>query len=110
MAFVLKYQESVYRKQIGLLEGHLARLQECYDEMERLKTNMFTFWDDENAQDAATLLNKTMLRVKNEKSRATKLLTYYSSTVDYVSGANTAISELTGDAFNALDKLGGMIE
>lgn len=110
MSFILKYQQSAYERQIGLLEGHLARLQDCYDEMERLRENMFTFWSDENAQTAGIMLNKTMQRVRNEKSRATKLLTYYSSTVEYVSGADSAITDLSDEAFGALDKLGGLME
>lgn len=110
MSFTLKYKQSTYERQISLLEGHLNRLQDCYDEMEKLKGEMFSFWNDDNAQTAGVMLDKTMQRVRNEQSRAKKILAYYSSTVTYISGADEALKELSEEAFGALDKLGGMIE
>ena len=107
--FILKYQQSVYEQKIATLQGHLARLDDCYSEMEKLKANMFTFWNDENARNAAKMLDETMIRVKNEKNRATKILNNYTSTVTYVQGANDAIGSLSQDAFSALGALGGMI-
>jgi prefoldin subunit 5 len=110
MGFVLNYQASVYNQQIQTIQGHLGRLQTCYDNMERLKTEIWTFWNDERAREAGIMLDKTMQRVRNEMSRATKLMNVYTSTVTYVTDADAAMEDLKDDAFGALDSLGGMIE
>ncbi len=109
MGFVLNYQASVYNQQIATIEGHLGRLQTCYENMARLKEEIWTFWNDERAREAGIMLDKTMQRVRNEMSRATKLLNVYSSTVTYVTGADNAMEDLKDEAINALDTLGGMI-
>ena len=110
MGFVLNYASSVYQQQIATIEGHLNRLQTCYDNMEKLRGDIWTFWNDERAQEAGIMLDKTMQRVRNEMNRARKVLNVYSSTVTYVSGADDSIEELKNDAFSALESLGGMLE
>lgn len=110
MSFILNYTSSVYQQQIATIEGHLSRLQTCYDNMEKLKGEIWTFWNDERAREAGIMLDKTMQRVRNEMNRANKLLNVYSSTVTYVTGADDSIEELKDDAFNALESLGGMLE
>lgn len=106
MAFILKYSKAQYQAKITELEGYYAQLEQHLQKMEELKSQMFTFWDDKNAQTTGQILAIEIRSVRSAMDRTNDMLTFYKSAVEKLGGTDGAVGDLLQDALSLLGGLG----
>lgn len=106
MAFTLKFSKSQYMAKISELEGYYAQLEQHLARMEELKSEMFNFWDDPNAQTAGQVLAIQIRSVRSAMDRTSDMLNFYKSAVEKLGGTDSAVKDLISDALNLLSGLG----
>lgn len=106
--FVLKYQKKTYEDYFDNVEKHLKRLEQNLTELQGLKEQMFTFWNDETARMAGEMLTKQIRTVKNEINTVNSWLTTYRTVTDQLDRGSEFIENAANEAFSALDAVGGL--
>lgn len=102
MALNIKYTKAQYQAKISELEGYYSQLEQHLARMQELKSQMFNFWDDSNAQTTGQILAIQIRSVQNAMDRTTDTLTFYKSAIEKLDGANLSVSDLLGDALSIL--------
>ena len=106
MAFILKYSKAQYQAKISELEGYYAQLEQHLARMEELKSQMFNFWDDPNAQTAGQVLAAEIRSVRSAMDRTSDMLNLYKSSVESMGGTDSAVKDLLSDALSVLGSMG----
>ena len=105
--FILKYSQAQYQAKISELESYYAQLEQHLQTMENLKSNMFSFWDDKNAQTDGQILAMEIRNVRSAMDRTNDMLTFYKSAVEKLGGTDSAVDDLLQGALNLLSGMGG---
>lgn len=105
MAFILKYSKAQYQAKISELEGYYAQLEQHLQRMEDLKSEMYNFWNDKNAQTTGQILAIEIRAVRSAMDRTNDMLTFYKSAVDKLGGTDSAVGDLLQEALNLLSGL-----
>ena len=106
MSIVVNYTKAQYVAKITELEGYYRSLESHLARMEELKSQMFNFWDDENARKTGEILAIEIRQVRNAMTRTSDLLTFFKSTVEKLDGANLNVGNVLSDALGILGGLG----
>lgn len=106
MSISVKYTKAQYEAKIAELEGYYMQLEEHLARMEDLKSQMFNFWDDSNAQMVGQVLAVEIRSVRTAMDRTKDMLIFYKSAVEKLDGANLSASGLLQDALGILSSLG----
>ena len=106
MSFVLKYSKAQYMAKITELEGYYAQLQSHLTRMEDLKSQMFQFWNDKNAQTTGQILAIQIRSVRSAMDRTNDMLTFYKSAVEELGGTDNALGGMLQDALSMLTGIG----
>lgn len=104
-SIVINYSKAQYTEKITELEGYYAMLQEHLNRMEELKTQMFDFWDDEDARTAAKALQEQIIKVKNQMEYTALTLTNFRTTVAEMDSTKSLVGSDLEKAISAV--LGG---
>lgn len=102
---VLKYTKAQYLGKIQVLEGQYSRLQSHLETMEGYKEKINSFWHDDKAKDAYAALNKQIQNLRTAMEQCNKTLIMYKEIVEQMEGTNITVSDLLGDAVNAVNLL-----
>ena len=106
MAFILKYSKAQYLAKISELEGYYGQLEQHLQRMEDLKSQMFQFWNDKNAQTTGQILAIEIRSVRSAMDRTNDMLTFYRSTVEQLGGTDGAVGDILQQALSMLSGLG----
>ena len=106
--FVLKYQKQVYTDKYNAVNRILGRLETNLGELEDLKSEMFTFWNDEAARLAGDLLVDQIQLVKNQINLTKSWLKTYESVTDELGRSSEFISDVASSAKSALEAVGSL--
>lgn len=106
MAISVRYTKAQYQAKIAELEGYYALLEQHLARMIELKDQMFTFWDDSNAQTTGQILVIRINSVRSAMDRTHEMLTFYRSAVEKMDGANLSVGTLLEEALGILGGLG----
>lgn len=107
MAFILKYSKGQYQAKIAELESYYAQLETHLQKMEDLKSRMFSFWNDKNAQITGQILAIEIRSVRSAMDRTNDMLRFYRTAVEELGGTDGAVSDLLQEALGMLGGLGG---
>ena len=77
MAVTIKYTKAQYQAKIDELEAYYNELARHLTTLENLKSQMFNFWNDENARKAADSLVNTIAKVKGEMNYTREMIIMY---------------------------------
>lgn len=102
MALTVKYTQAQYQAKITELEGYYAQLEQHLTRMQELKSQMFNFWDDPNAQTTGQILAVQIRNVQNAMDRTSDTLSFYKSAIEKLDGVNISVGDLLGDALSIL--------
>ena len=102
MALIVKYTKAQYQAKITELEGYYNQLAQHLARMQELKSQMFNFWDDANAQKTGLILSNEIRSVQNAMDRTSDTLTFYKSAIDKLDGADLSVGDILGDALSIL--------
>lgn len=76
-SLMLNYTKKQYEEKIGELETYNVKLQQHLTELEGLKSQIPTFWKDEQGEKAAKSIEKALTQVKSASKRIKDLRTMY---------------------------------
>lgn len=102
MAFTVRYTQAQYQAKIAELEGYYNQLNQHLERMNSLKSEMFNFWDDANAQTTGQILAVEIRHVQNTMDRVNDTLTFYKSAIEKLEGANISVGDILGDVLGLL--------
>jgi len=102
MALTVKYTKAQYQAKISELEGYYNQLAQHLARMQELRSQMFNFWNDSNAQTTGQILSVQIRSVQNAMDRTTDTLIFYKSAIEKLDGANLSVGDLLGDALKIL--------
>lgn len=100
--FIFNYTKDVYEAKVTELTNLIARLQNHWDELENLKDEIPSFWDDDNAKKANDAIFLTMERTKDAMDVAQRLLDNFKETISNLDNSQTTLGEFIGDALGIL--------
>lgn len=103
---VLKFDKATYLAKITELEGLYKQLEQHLGTMEKLKQEMFNFWNDDEGREAGKVLTEQIRILRNSMDKINQTLTFYRSAVDELSSAKTAAGTAIGTALELLKLLG----
>ena len=106
MAVVIKYTKAQYQAKIDELEAYYSELARHLTNLENLKSQMFDFWNDENARKAADSLVNTIVNVKGEMNYTREMIIMYKNIVAKLDSTNASMSDLLEEASSILNLLG----
>ncbi len=106
MAVVIKYTKAQYQAKIDELEAYYSELARHLTNLENLKSQMFDFWNDENARKAADSLVNTIAKVKGEMNYTREMIIMYKNIVAKLDSTNASMSDLLEEASSMLKLLG----
>ena len=106
MAVVIKYTKAQYQAKIDELEAYYSELARHLTNLENLKSQMFDFWNDENARKAADSLVNTIVKVKGEMNYTREMIIMYKNIVAKLDSTNASMSDLLEEASSILNLLG----
>ena len=106
MAFILKYSKGQYQAKIAELEGYYAHLNTHLQKMEDLKSQMFNFWNDKNAQITGQILAIEIRSVRSAMDRTNDMLVFYRTAVEELGGTDGAVGDLLEETLSLLGGLG----
>lgn len=100
--FVVKYTKAQYQAKITELEGYYNQLDQHVARMQDLKSKMFSFWEDANAQTAGQILAAQIRDVQKTMDRTNATINFYKSAIDQLDGANFSVGDILKDALSVL--------
>lgn len=106
MAVVIKYTKAQYQSKIDELEAYYNELARHLTNLENLKSQMFDFWNDENARKAADSLVNTITKVKGEMNYTREMIIMYKNIVAKLDSTNASMSDFLEEASSMLNLLG----
>lgn len=106
MSILVNYTKAQYEAKVVELEGYYNMLSQHLTKMEELKSKMFEFWDDENAQKTGLLLSVKIGSVRDTMDSTNESILFYKSTIEKLDGANLSVGDMIGDALGILGGLG----
>lgn len=106
MAVVIKYTKAQYQAKIDELEAYYSELARHLTNLENLKSQMFDFWNDENARKAADSMVNTIAKVKGEMNYTREMIIMYKNIVAKLDSTNASMSDLLEEASSMLKLLG----
>lgn len=106
MAVTIKYTKAQYQAKIDELEAYYNELARHLTTLENLKSQMFNFWNDENARKAADSLVNTIAKVKGEMNYTREMIIMYKNIVAKLDSTNASMSDLLEEASSMLKLLG----
>ena len=106
MAVVIKYTKAQYQAKIDELEAYYSELARHLTNLENLKSQMFDFWNDENARKAEDSLVNTIAKVKGEMNYTREMIIMYKNIVAKLDSTNASMSDLLEEASSMLKLLG----
>lgn len=105
MALIVKYSQAQYQAKITELEGYYNQLSQHLATMQDLKNQMYTFWEDENAQKAGQVLAEEIRHVTTTMDRTHETIAFYKSSIEKLDGVNVDVGGLFQDALSVLGTL-----
>lgn len=102
MSIVVNYTKAQYQAEIAELEGYYNQLSTHLSRMEELKSQIFEFWDDENAQKSANVLVTQIRHVQSTMDRTSEMISFYKSAIEEMDGVNLKIGDLLESAIKIL--------
>ena len=106
MAVVIKYTKAQYQAKIDELEAYYSELARHLTNLENLKSQMFDFWNDENARKAEDSLVNTIAKLKGELNYTREMIIMYKNIVAKLDSTNASMSDLLEEASSMLKLLG----
>lgn len=102
MAIIINYAKKDYLAKITELEGYHKQLSEHLGKMQEYKSQIPNFWEDENAQLAAQILNNQIRSTERTMAQVEDNLTFYRSIVEKLGGVGDSTSELLKKALSII--------
>lgn len=102
MAFSIVYTKGQYLAKISELEGYYDKLNQHLERMQALKSEMYNFWEDANAQKTGLILTSEIRHVQNSMDRVHDSLSFYKSTIEKLDGTNQAIGDFLEEVIGFL--------
>ena len=106
MALTVKYTQAQYQAKIVELEGYYHQLEQHLARMQELKSQMFNFWDDANAQKTGQILAIQIRAVQTAMDRTSDTLSFYKAAIEKMDGVNISAGDLLEQAIGLLGVLG----
>lgn len=100
--FVVKYTKAQYEAKISELEGYHNQLNEHLARMEDLKSQLFKFWNDSNAQTTGMILAEQIRKVRTAMDRTTDSINMYKSAIENLEGVNFSAGNILSEALKIL--------
>ena len=107
MSIIINYTKQQYIAKIDELQGYYNLLEQHLNRMTTLKTEMFNFWDDPDAQKAGYVLNTMINRVQFTMDQTSEMIIFYRNAVNKFTGVGVINDELLEKAFTMLGGMGG---
>ena len=105
MSISIKYTKGQYQAKIAELEGYYNQLNQHLTNMEELKSQMFSFWNDATARETGQVLAVEIRSVQSAMDRTQDTLTFYKPAIEKLDGANISALDILGDALGILGGL-----
>lgn len=105
MSLIIKYTQAQYKAKITELEGYESELESHLEKLKDLRSQMFNFWEDQNAQEVGNVLNLEIRSVERMMAQTKDSLRFYRSSVDKLSGADVSAASMIKDALGLLSGL-----
>ena len=100
--FVFNYTKDVYEAKINELTNLVARLKNHLNELENLKSEIPSFWNDDNARKSLEAINLTIQRTKSNMDIAQRLLDNFKETVANMDNSQNTLGSVIEDAVGIL--------
>lgn len=94
MPVILKYSKGEYQAKISELEGFYNQLNQHLDRMNKLKSEMYNFWNDERARKAGLVLTGEINSVRSAMDRTLDMINFYKSAVAKFDGSIASIEDV----------------
>lgn len=102
---VLNYSKAQYNEKITELESYYSMLETHLSRMEELKSQMYEFWNDEDARNAARALQEQIDRVKTQMLHTSLTLTSFRTTVTEMDSTKSLVGSDLEKAISAVTSL-----
>ncbi len=99
---IIKYTKQQYQAKVTELEGFYNQLVTHEGRMTELKSEMFQFWDDPNAQKTAQILTSQLQHVHNAMDQIAATISFYKSAIDKLSATGTIVDSILEKALGIL--------
>lgn len=103
--FIFNYTKDVYEAKVNELTNLIARLQNHLSELENLKSEIPSFWDDDNARKSNQAITVTMERTKDAMDVAQRLLDNFKETINNLDNSQNTLGGFIEDALGILGGL-----
>lgn len=108
MSVIINYTKKDYDAKITELQGYYDTLEKHLEKMNALKSQIFDFWNDENARKTGTILARMIQSVEFTMNQTNDALIFYRTCVDKFTGVNATIDDLLGQALQTvIGSIGG---
>lgn len=104
--FIFNYSKKQYLDKITELEGLIARLNEHLSELENLRAEISSFWNDSGSSAVLSNLDQTILTTKHRTSYAQSLMETFQKTVDEMDQSQDGLNAALDAAKTILSSLG----
>ena len=102
MSLLIKYTKAQYQAKITELEGYYQQLEQHLTRMQDLKGQIFSFWNDANAQKTGQILAAQIRNVQTCMDRTNDTLIFYKAAIEKLDGADLSVSDLLDEALSVL--------
>ena len=99
----VKYTKAQYQAKITEIEGYYNQLEQHLARMQELKSQIFNFWNDANAQTTSQVLAAQIRNVQTAMDRTYDTITLHKSAIDGLDGVNFEVSDILKDAIGMLN-------
>lgn len=102
---MLHYTKAQYEEKLNELEQMDARLDSHLDKLTTLKSQIPSFWEDENGSEAVSSLNEAITNVTNASNQTKHLIQACKNIVEELDSKEGEVSTLLEDSKNILSNL-----
>lgn len=103
---IINYSKSKYDAKISELQGYIKELEGHQTKLESYEQQLFSAWNDANAAEYKTALQKQTKAVKNAINRAKSLKDIYQQASDALKNQKNVFQQTVEEVSKAIDTLG----
>lgn len=103
--FIFNYTQDIYEAKVNELTNLIARLKNHLTELENLKNEIPSFWNDDNSKKALASLNLTIERTRDAMQVAQRLLDNFQETITNLDNSKVTLSGFMEDALGILNSI-----
>lgn len=102
---MINYTKGWYEDKVDELSNLISRLQRHLKELDNLKDELSTFWDDENAQKMLQTTKLTIDKTSNAMKLCEGLMATFKDTISKMDTAKSNLGSFLDDAVGLLESL-----